>query len=138
MGAVAFLASCSDSGEPLPPLDCTGSVDTTGAATVSYAADIAPLWATYGCLNSGCHGRPLISSEYSTSSHEDVLTPGEQARSLRICPVVPGDPDASYLVRKLEGGPNIGGERMPDEGDFMTPQDLLKVRTWIAEGARDN
>ena len=35
--------------------------------------------------------------------------------------VVPGDPDASYLVQKIEGAPGIVGERMPQTPPFLTP-----------------
>jgi hypothetical protein len=53
--------------------------------------------------------------------------------------VAPGDPDNSYMVRKLEGGPNITGERMPrGGGPFLTSGQMLVIRRWIAEGAANN
>lgn len=53
--------------------------------------------------------------------------------------VIPGDPDNSYLVRKLEGGPNIVGLRMPrNNGPFLTPGQMLVIRRWIQLGAADN
>jgi hypothetical protein len=53
--------------------------------------------------------------------------------------VVPGDPDNSYLIHKLEGGPNIVGERMPrTSGPFLTPGQILIIRTWIRQGAENN
>ena len=60
------------------------------------------------------------------------LKPGETL-------VIPGDPDNSYLVRKLEGGPNINGLRMPrNTGPFLTEGQMLVIRRWIAEGANNN
>ncbi len=60
------------------------------------------------------------------------LKPGETL-------VIPGDPDNSYLVRKLEGGPNINGLRMPrNNGPFLTEGQMLVLRRWIKEGAANN
>jgi hypothetical protein len=53
--------------------------------------------------------------------------------------VIPGDPENSYMVRKLEGGPNIVGERMPRTGGpYLTPGQMSIIRRWIALGAQNN
>jgi hypothetical protein len=53
--------------------------------------------------------------------------------------VVPGDPDASYLVHKLEGRSDIVGRRMPFSGaPFLTDGQMLILRRWIAIGAPRN
>lgn len=53
--------------------------------------------------------------------------------------VAPGDPDASYLIHKLEGRSDIVGQRMPrTAGPFLTEGQLLVVRRWIALGAPNN
>lgn len=54
--------------------------------------------------------------------------------------VAPGNPDASYLVQKLElTPPDIGGLRMPRNGPpYLTPGQLLIVRRWIEIGAPRN
>lgn len=53
--------------------------------------------------------------------------------------VIPGDPDRSYLVRKLEGAADITGARMPrSNGPFLTPGQMLVIRRWIQEGAANN
>jgi hypothetical protein len=53
--------------------------------------------------------------------------------------VIPGDPDNSYLVKKLEGAPDINGLRMPrNEGPFLTEGQIRVIRRWIAEGAANN
>lgn len=60
------------------------------------------------------------------------LKPGETL-------VIPGDPDGSYIVRKLEGGPNINGLRMPrTTGPFLTEGQMIVIRRWIKEGAANN
>jgi hypothetical protein len=53
--------------------------------------------------------------------------------------VIPNDPDNSYLVHKLEGGPNIVGERMPrGAGPFLTEGQMIVIRQWIKDGAPNN
>ena len=52
--------------------------------------------------------------------------------------VVPGEPDSSYLVHKLEGGPAIAGQRMPLNGPYLTAGQIAVIRRWIEEGAANN
>jgi hypothetical protein len=53
--------------------------------------------------------------------------------------VVPGDPDASYLVQKLEGRSDISGRRMPYDGPpYLTGGQVLVIRRWIQSGAPHN
>jgi hypothetical protein len=53
--------------------------------------------------------------------------------------VIPFDPDTSYLIHKIEGAPGIVGERMPrTNGPFLTPGQILIIRTWIRQGAENN
>jgi hypothetical protein len=50
--------------------------------------------------------------------------------------VIPGDPDNSYLIQKLEGTPGIAGQRMPfNGGPYLTSGQMLILRRWIANGA---
>jgi mono/diheme cytochrome c family protein len=50
--------------------------------------------------------------------------------------VIPGNPDASYLIQKLEGAAGIVGRRMPTTGPpFLTDGQIKIVRRWIAIGA---
>jgi hypothetical protein len=49
--------------------------------------------------------------------------------------VLPGNPDDSYLVRKLEGGPGITGARMPLSRASLPTAQLDLIRLWIAQGA---
>jgi hypothetical protein len=53
--------------------------------------------------------------------------------------VIPGDPDNSYLIQKLEGAPGIAGRRMPNNGPpYLTDGQILIIRRWIALGAPRN
>ncbi len=53
--------------------------------------------------------------------------------------VVPGDPDGSYLLHKLEGTPDIAGRRMPLNGPpYLTDGQVAIIARWIAVGAPRN
>lgn len=49
--------------------------------------------------------------------------------------VNPGNPDASYIVQKLEGASGIVGGRMPLGGPYLSQTQINNVRDWIANGA---
>jgi len=51
--------------------------------------------------------------------------------------VVPGNPGASYIIHKLEGGPDIVGSRMPFGGTPLTPGQITVIRHWIESGAQN-
>lgn len=53
--------------------------------------------------------------------------------------VVPGEPENSYLVHKLEGRSDIVGLRMPrNTGPFLTAGQMQVLNRWIALGAPNN
>jgi len=53
--------------------------------------------------------------------------------------IIPGDPENSYLVQKLEGRPGIVGLRMPFSGaPFLTDGQMSILKRWIAIGAPRN
>lgn len=53
--------------------------------------------------------------------------------------VVPGDANASYLVHKLQGGPDIVGFRMPRFGPpYLTDGQISVIRRWIDLGAAND
>jgi hypothetical protein len=53
--------------------------------------------------------------------------------------VIPGDPEGSYLLHKLEGRSDIVGQRMPrTTGPFLTDGQIRIIRRWIEQGARND
>jgi hypothetical protein len=53
--------------------------------------------------------------------------------------VIPGDPENSYIIHKLEGRTDIVGQRMPrGNGPFLTEGQTLVIRQWISDGAPNN
>ena len=61
------------------------------------------------------------------------------ARKTGAIRVIPGDPDNSYLIHKVEGLPDIVGVRMPYSGPpYLTDGQILIIKRWIALGAPRN
>ncbi len=52
--------------------------------------------------------------------------------------VVPGNPDASYIVQKIEGRGDIVGTRMPNGGPYLSDGQVLVIKRWIELGAPNN
>ena len=91
------------------------------------------------CAIPSCHSGYFAESKLS-------LAAGESRKSLVDVPsfqrpdlmrVAPGHPEASYLVKKLEGV-EIVGEPMPNGRTPLPPELILAVREWIARGAPAN
>ncbi|MGD9548833.1 MAG: c-type cytochrome domain-containing protein [Candidatus Krumholzibacteriia bacterium] len=126
---LAQLAACSDNGTE-PQLDDAGG----GEPTVSFAADVQPIFDA-NCI--GCHGAVGGNGGMSLvagSSYDNLV--GVPSQGYAGDRVVPGDPDASVLYRKLTGAQGVGGP-MPPTG-ILPPATVEPVRIWIAEGAIDN
>ena len=52
--------------------------------------------------------------------------------------VIPGDPENSYLIHKLEGRPGIVGTPMPRGNVLLTQGQILVIKRWIELGARND
>lgn len=130
--ALAFaFAGCAGSGEGLDangrPLGETGPGDDlftqiqesifTAICTACHAGASAPLG---------------LRLDAASSFAMLVGVPSVEVPTVRR--VAPGDPDASYLVQKIEGRAAVGG-RMPLGGPPLTQTSIDLVRQWIAAGA---
>jgi hypothetical protein len=110
------------------------------AATVTLAQLQSSIFTP---ICSGCHtggGSSLPSSMNLTSAAATFaalvgVASTEQPSVLRVSA---GNPDASYLVHKIEGAADITGSRMPLGGAPLDPALIANVRAWITEGAQNN
>jgi hypothetical protein len=87
-----------------------------------------------------CHtgANPPQGLVLNTQATYDLLVDEPSAEMPTLLRVEPGNPDNSYLIRKLEGGPNIIGAQMPFGGPPL-PQDIIdEIRAWITDGALNN
>ena len=76
---------------------------------------------TPDCATSGCHDNTtqaasLSLADANTSYAELVGEFSNQTGQENVLLVAPGDPDASYLIRKMENAAGITGNRMPPPG----------------------
>lgn len=121
---------------PNPP--SIGPGDPTGSETVSFSTDVVPIFGSGGCTASGCHGRPFQADLQLTPDAAWVrlvnFTTVMEPQSTRV---IPGDPNNSYLVTKLEGRQRIGA-RMPAMRGPIPQSEIDIIRKWIEEGARNN
>jgi hypothetical protein len=49
--------------------------------------------------------------------------------------VIPFQPDASYLIKKLENAVGSSGQQVPLGGTPLSPTDIGHIRDWITGGA---
>lgn len=73
-----------------------------------------------------------------STAHAQLVNVASNAKAGAVR-VIPGDPENSYLIHKLEGRTGIVGQRMPrTTGPFLTEGQIRVIRRWIELGAPNN
>jgi len=132
---LAVLIGCATDDFPTaPPGNGGGGVDS-----VSFSADIQPIF-TINCATSpGCHLGVLGASGLDLKAGTSYMSLVNMM-SLQAAPdslVAAGSAARSYLIAKLEGNQVPLTSPMPI-GLPLNPADIQKIRDWIDDGARDN
>jgi hypothetical protein len=100
----------------------------TSQTLVSYAGEIQPIF------NGNCAGAPCHiggnANGLSLNSYADLMDGGNSGDV-----VLPGNPDGSIIVRRLEGDIT---PQMPFGRPPLSNSDIQKIRDWIEQGAQDN
>src|SRR5206468_11973127 len=124
--ALRTLAACGGgSGDNAPP-----------AGLQPTLASIQDNVFTVTCAVPGCHGGAgaqqglRLDPGFSAGNLINVPSP----RDPNLIRVVPGDPDASFIIQKLQGTQTLG-DRMPDGGPYLTTATVNVIRQWIQDGA---
>ncbi len=132
---IVILVLLSGCGELRSPTDPGGS----GGDPIDPAATFARVQAevfTTSCALAGCHDPVGQQSGLVLSAGRAWAATVNQASvempSLRR--VAPGDPDGSYLYRKITGA-GITGDRMPAGSAPLDEARIRLVRDWIRRGA---
>jgi hypothetical protein len=68
----------------------------------------------------------------------DQIVNVASARKPGAIRVIPGDPENSYVIHKVEGLSDIVGVQMPLGGPYLTDGQILILKRWIAIGAPRN
>ena len=114
-----LLGACDDSGTD------NGNDIEFPEQNVSYSQHVQPYFNLY-CATAGCHDNGTMAGGLSLTSYFNTTNnPGI---------VIPGDPDASVLIQKVDG-------RLPHEGFVpivINDNQLQGLKTWVAEGAKNN
>jgi len=120
---------------------------TTIPPTISFSMTIQPIF-DRSCALTSCHTGAVPAQGQDLSAgvaySQSVNVPStEQPRLERVKPCKPKD---SYLVRKIQGGPNISGVLMPQGcpavplagAQCLTADEIQAIIQWIKECAPNN
>jgi len=89
------------------------------------------------CTN--CHnGNTFVPGNFTGSAAYASLVGVPSVQRPALMRVAPGNPDASYLIHKLDGGPNIVGLQMPRVGVSLGDGQIRVIRRWIELGAKND
>jgi hypothetical protein len=103
-----------------------------GPKELSYKRDVQPILAAncYECHSAGKPG--TAATGFDMTTYEGLMKGGKFGPFVR-----PGDPLSSTLNMVVEGrtDPSI---RMPHNGKKLADRDIETLRTWVAQGAKNN
>lgn len=129
---------CSSSGtDPEPTPTPTPTVSPT-------LSNIQTLVFSPSCTAAACHDASLggdldLTSGMSYAELVDVPAFQTNAAGRGKVLVIPGDPDNSFLVQKLDGTLELDeGEVMPRQTSGLSSSRIELIRQWILAGALDN
>ena len=131
------LAACGGgSGEGL---DANGRPLAAGPGPSGLDPTLASIQAnvfSVNCAIPGCHGGSTVQEGlrldpgFSAANLINVASP----RDANLTRVIPGNPNASFIIKKLEGTQTLG-DRMPQFGPYLSQATIDVIRQWIQLGA---
>ena len=113
--------------------DALGAFDPALNEYVTVGADLQPVLTDQCVTCHGDFGNGGLDMRVGVSRSNLV---GVTSSNYGIVRVVPGDPGASLLMRKLSGAAGVGSEMPP--GQALADSTLAMFRSWIEAGAPDN
>ncbi|MSP63456.1 MAG: hypothetical protein EXR72_24550 [Myxococcales bacterium] len=124
--SIRFTTGTSPGGGPMPP------------PSYGLKADVFPVVLKDSCALLGCHDDKEMAGGLDLTLASAAAALGQpSSRVPSLARVKPGDPAASYLLRKLVGTPDIIGSRMPLGAESGLPKLQTRlISDWIAGGAK--
>ena len=115
--------------------------------TISFSMDIQPIF-NRSCALVSCHtgAVPAQGQDLSPGVAYGQVVNVSSTEQPKLKRVRPGDPNNSYLVRKIQGDPRISGVLMPNGcpgvpaagAQCLTPDEIMAIVQWITECAPNN
>ncbi len=131
-GSAAVLALVACGNEKGLPFDPGGPAPDPDATFTRVQSDIF----SPSCALSGCHTGPAPQSGLDLSpgvAYQNIVgVPSVERAGLNR--IEPGDPDSSYLVKKIRGDADIAGSRMP-LGGALNADEIRLLTDWVRRGA---
>ncbi|MBK6963496.1 MAG: hypothetical protein IPH20_05985 [Bacteroidales bacterium] len=114
--------------DPVIPIDTIPDTGITcNPDTAYFQNDVLPLLIS-GCGMSGCHDAATAQEGVVLTSYQSVMNTGG---------IIPGNPNGSELYEKITD--NEPDDRMPPPPmAALTTDELLLIRKWIEQGAKNN
>ncbi|MGJ8695951.1 MAG: PSD1 and planctomycete cytochrome C domain-containing protein [Verrucomicrobiaceae bacterium] len=98
------------------------------AEPIDFSRDIRPILNAH-CT--ACHGGVKQNGDVSFLFRDQVIAKGKSGKQV----VVPGDPDASEMIRRITTTDPDDIMPPPDHGAALPPHEIALVTQWIKEGA---
>lgn len=134
--AATVMSGCAGNGNGL---------DSNGNPLTSGGGSSGPLTADFQSIQehiftpicTKCHiGAGAPEGLQLDAAHSYSLLVGvASAEQPNVLRVQAGDPDSSYIIRKLEGASGISGAQMPFGGPYLPQSTIDVIRQWITNGA---
>ncbi|MFT5131239.1 MAG: hypothetical protein ACI8W8_004875 [Rhodothermales bacterium] len=100
---------------------------TTSGFAVDFEADIEPIFVDH-CIK--CHGSEKQKGQFRVDRLSALLSGGNSGEAA----VIPGNPDASFLVKLIQH--EEAELEMPAKEEALTGGQIDAIRQWITEGAK--
>lgn len=114
--------------------------EPTGGPVFTFSQIQAEIF-TPTCAKAACHDAVGISGGMileAGQAYGNLVNQPAQSNST-FDRVEPGDPERSYLIKKLRGDPDITGVRMPFDGPpYLSREQIAGIAGWIRAGAPNN
>jgi hypothetical protein len=132
MAAATFVAACAGSGEGL---DENGRpAEGESAPLTAELSSIQEKVFTPICTTCHAGSAAPLGFRLDADVAYSMLVNAPSVEEPTLLRVAPGNPDASYLIQKLEGTARVGA-RMPLNGPPLPVETIAVIRQWIVDGA---
>ncbi len=146
----AFFVGCAGDGTSLGPdgaplvADDVDNGDGNGETDANNGGDngvtitlkqLSDEIFTPNCTSSGCHGGSFVAANMSLVAEriaDEII--GVTSTQSNLNRIEPGDPEASYLFKKVRGDRDVNSQ-MPLNRSPLTPDQIEMIRAWITAGA---